>query len=63
MMFLFCLVWCVVRGTYVIIYSVFSREIEGQLDRGLRRLLSPPLPISLLIPETDVFEFEPPTSI
>ncbi len=62
MMFLFCLVVGVLfAGTYVIIYSVFSREIEGQLDRGLRKAAQPIVADLVANPgRQDVFEFDLP---
>ena len=62
MMFLFCLVVGVLfAGTYVIIYSVFSREIEGQLDRGLRKAAQPIVADLVANPgRRDVFEFDLP---
>jgi two-component system OmpR family sensor kinase len=62
MIFLFCLVVGVLfAGTYVIIYSVFSREIEGQLDRGLRKAAQPIVADLVANPSRqDVFELDLP---
>ncbi len=62
MIFLFCLVVGVLfAGTFVIIYSVFSREIEGQLDRGLRKAAQPIVADLVAYPNRqDVFDFDLP---
>src|SRR6266852_4550794 len=62
MIFLFCLVVGVLfAGTFVIIYSVFSREIEVQLDRGLRKAAQPIVADLVAYPNRqDVFDFDLP---
>src|SRR5712664_1916564 len=62
MMFLFFLVvGLLFAGSYVIIYSVFSKEIEGQLDRGLKKAAQPIVADLIAYPNRqDVFEFDLP---